>query len=70
MGTTALSIKLLTLVRYWRTLKGMRIASRETRRFSEKLAQIATDDEYQTLQNELEANPEKGDVIQGAEGKR
>jgi hypothetical protein len=48
----------------------MRIAFRETRRFSEMLSQIATDDEYQALQNELEANPEKGDVIQGAGGAR
>ena len=38
--------------------------------FSRKLARIATDEEFQKLQSELRANPEKGDVIPGAGGAR
>ena len=36
----------------------------------EKLIQIATDEDYQSFQNELILNPEKGDVIKGAGGAR
>lgn len=38
--------------------------------FSKKLPKVATDEEYQALQRELRANPEKGDVIKGAGGAR
>jgi mRNA-degrading endonuclease RelE of RelBE toxin-antitoxin system len=38
--------------------------------FSKKLLQVATDEEFQVLQRELRADPEKGDVIKGAGGAR
>jgi hypothetical protein len=38
--------------------------------FTKKLARIATDAELLKLQDELLANPEKGDVIPGAGGAR
>jgi hypothetical protein len=48
----------------------MRILFVESDLFARKLAQAATDAEYQVLQRELAENPEKGDVIQGAGGAR
>ena len=42
----------------------------ESSRFTERLASIATDEEFQALQQELMANPEKGDSIPGAGGAR
>lgn len=38
--------------------------------FSKYRAEFLTDEEYRALQNELLANPEKGDMIQGLNGLR
>jgi len=42
----------------------------ESRGFTEKLATLVADDAYRTFQNELQENPEKGDLIQGTGGVR
>ena len=42
----------------------------ETSLFTRSIHQIATDDELRALQNELIANPTKGDLIQGTGGLR
>lgn len=48
----------------------MRLAFIESRAFSERLRLLATDEAYRAFQNELQENPEKGDLIQGACGVR
>jgi len=48
----------------------MRIAFRESRRFTDKFFSIAEEEDLNRLQGELENNPEKGDVIPGAGGAR
>ena len=48
----------------------MKIGFTESTRFSRKLPLIATDSEYQVLQSELRADPERGVVIPGAGGTR
>ena len=42
----------------------------ETSLFTRSIHQIATDDELRALQNDLIANPTKGDLIQGTGGLR
>ena len=42
----------------------------ETSLFTRSIQQIATDDELRALQNDLVANPTKGDLIQGTGGLR
>lgn len=42
----------------------------ETSLFTRSIYQIATDDELRALQNDLIANPTKGDLIQGTGGLR
>lgn len=48
----------------------MRLTFIESRAFSESLRLLAGDDAYRTLQNELQEDPEKGDLIRGACGVR
>jgi len=48
----------------------MRVAFRESRRFTERLFSIGEEEDLIRLQKELEDNPEKGDVIPGAGGAR
>ncbi len=48
----------------------MRLAFIESRAFSESLRLLASDDAYRAFQNELQENPEKGDIVQGACGVR
>ena len=42
----------------------------ESRGFTEKLAGLLADDAYRAFQDELQKNPEKGDLIQGTGGVR
>jgi hypothetical protein len=48
----------------------MKLTFIESRGFTEKLATLVSDDAYRAFQNELQANPEKGDIIQGTGGVR
>lgn len=48
----------------------MKVAFRESRRFTDRFFSIAEEEDLIHLQGELEANPEKGDVIPGAGGAR
>jgi hypothetical protein len=48
----------------------MQLAFVESHRFSEKIFEIASEDEYEALQTELGINPEKGDLIPGVGGAR
>jgi hypothetical protein len=48
----------------------MKLTFIESRGFTEKLATLIADDAYRAFQNELQENPEKGDVIQGTGGVR
>lgn len=42
----------------------------ETEIFTNTIRKLATDEEYRSLQNELLANPEAGDMIEGTGGVR
>jgi hypothetical protein len=48
----------------------VRLAFVESRAFTEGLRLLASDEAYRAFQNELQDNPEKGDLIQGACGVR
>lgn len=48
----------------------MQVAFRESRRFTDRFFSIAGEDDLIRLQQELERDPEKGDVISGAGGAR
>jgi hypothetical protein len=43
---------------------------RETKRFTRRVLELMTDDDYGRLQNYLTARPDAGDVIQGSGGIR
>jgi len=42
----------------------------ESRHFTERLRELVNDETYRAFQNELQSNPEKGDLIQGTGGVR
>lgn len=48
----------------------MKLTFIEARNFTEKLAVLVEDDAYGSFQNELQKNPERGDVIPGTGGVR
>jgi hypothetical protein len=48
----------------------VRLAFIESRPFTERLRLLSSDEAYRAFQNELQDNPEKGDLIQGACGVR
>jgi mRNA-degrading endonuclease RelE of RelBE toxin-antitoxin system len=48
----------------------VRLAFIESRAFSEQLRLLAPDEAYRAFQNELQENPEKGDLVPGACGVR
>ncbi len=48
----------------------MKLTFIESRNFTEKLRTLVEDEIYRTFQNELQNNPEKGDLIRGAGGVR
>ena len=48
----------------------MKLTFIESRGFTERLRALVDDDAYRLFQNELQDNPEKGDIIQGSGGVR
>ena len=48
----------------------MKLFSIESRGFTEKLRVLVDDEAYRAFQNELQSNPQKGDLIKGACGVR
>jgi hypothetical protein len=48
----------------------MRLTFVESRAFTQRIRALVDDEAYRAFQNELQSNPEKGDLVRGAGGIR